>query len=57
MTSRTYRIESLPGYSPVISMLVGMLTHARDTTLAAVAGLTVAQLDYLHDDTSNSICA
>lgn len=38
-------------------MLVGMLTHARDTTLAAVAGLTVAQLDYLHDDTSNSICA
>lgn len=38
-------------------MLVGMLTHARDTTMAAVSGLSVAQLDYLHDDTSNSIGA
>jgi uncharacterized damage-inducible protein DinB len=57
MTSRTYRIESLPGYSPTIGMLVGMLTYARDTTLAAVAGLTMAQLDHLHDDASNSIGA
>jgi uncharacterized damage-inducible protein DinB len=57
VTSRTYHIESLPGYTPVMGMLVGMLTHARDTTLAAVAGLSVAQLDHLHDDASNSIGA
>jgi uncharacterized damage-inducible protein DinB len=57
MTARTYRIEPLPGYTPVIGMLVGMLTYARDTTLSAVAGLTVAQLDHLHDDASNSIGA
>ncbi|CAN5901542.1 DinB family protein [soil metagenome] len=57
MSSHTYRIEPLPGYSPVIGMLVGMLTYARDTTIAAVAGLTVAQLDHLQDDASNSIGA
>ena len=57
MTPRTYRIESLPGYTPTIGMLVGMLTYARDTTLAAVEGLSVAQLDHLHDDASNSIGA
>ena len=57
MTARTYRIEPLPGYTPVIGMIVGILTYARDTTLAAVAGLTVAQLDHLHDDASNSIGA
>ena len=38
-------------------MLVGMLIYARDTTLAAVAGLSVMQLDHLHDDASNSIGA
>jgi hypothetical protein len=57
MTSRTYRIDPLPGYTPAIGTLVSMLTYARDTTLAAVAGLTVAQLDHLHDDASNSIGA
>ena len=57
MTSRTYRIEPLPCYAPMIGTLVGILTYARDTTLAAVAGLSVAQLDHLHDDTSNSIGA
>ncbi len=34
-----------------------MLTYARSTTLAAVAGLTTAQLDHLHDPASNSIGA
>ena len=55
--SRTYRIGPLPGYTPGIGTLVGMLTHARDTTLAAVSGLSIAHLDHLHDDTSNSIGA
>jgi uncharacterized damage-inducible protein DinB len=52
-----YRILPIPGYTPTIGRLVGMLTYARDTTLAAVNGLTPAQLDHLHDDRSNSIGA
>ena len=34
-----------------------MLTYARSTTLAAVEGLTMNQLDHLHDAESNSIGA
>jgi uncharacterized damage-inducible protein DinB len=34
-----------------------MLNYARKTTLAAVDGLSVAELDHLQDDTSNSIGA
>jgi uncharacterized damage-inducible protein DinB len=34
-----------------------MLTYARSTTLAAVANLTMAELDHLHDAESNSIGA
>lgn len=34
-----------------------MLRYARHTTLKAVQGLTVAQLDHLHDAASNSIGA
>jgi uncharacterized damage-inducible protein DinB len=34
-----------------------MLTYARSTTLAAVANLTIAELDHLHDAGSNSIGA
>jgi len=51
------RIESVIGYSPVIGRLVGMLAYARATTLAAVEGLTLAELDHLHDAESNSIGA
>lgn len=51
------RIEAIPGYTPTIGRLVGMLTYARSTTLAAVDGLTIADLDHLHDAESNSIGA
>lgn len=51
------RIEPIAGYSPTIGRLVGMLTYARSTTLAAVHGLTIAELDHLHDAQSNSIGA
>ena len=34
-----------------------MMSYARSTTLAAVDGLTVAELDHLHDAESNSIGA
>jgi len=33
------------------------LNYARKTTLSAVEGLSVAELDHLHDDSSNSIGA
>jgi uncharacterized damage-inducible protein DinB len=55
MASPSYRIEPLPGYTPTIGRLVGMLTYARKTTLAAVEGLSIAELDHLQDDSSNSI--
>jgi uncharacterized damage-inducible protein DinB len=47
----------LPGYTPTIGRLVGILAYARQTTLTAVDGLSVADLDHLHDDSSNSIGA
>src|SRR5262245_50500157 len=51
------RIEPMSGYAPTIGRLVCMLTYARSTTLAAVNGLTIAELDYLQDAESNSIGA
>jgi uncharacterized damage-inducible protein DinB len=36
---------------------VGILLYARRTTLAAVEGLSIAELDHLQDDSSNSIGA
>ena len=36
---------------------MGILLYARQTTLTAVEGLSVADLDHLHDDASNSIGA
>lgn len=51
------RIEPLAGFTPTIGRLVGMLTHTRQTLLAAVAGLSREALDHLHDAGSNSIGA
>jgi uncharacterized damage-inducible protein DinB len=57
MPSRSYRLEPLPGYTPTVGRLVGILAYARETTLAAVQGLGVEDLDHLHDESSNSIGA
>src|SRR5262245_38417860 len=57
MVPSPLRIEPIPGYTPLIGRLVCMLTYARSTTLAAVQGLTVEQLDHLQDAESNSIGA
>ena len=57
MPSRSFRIEPLPGYAPTIGRLVGILLYARKTTLAAVEGLSMAELDHLQDGSSNSIGA
>lgn len=51
------RLEPIPGFSPTIGRLVGMLTYARETLLAAADGLTQPELDHRHDSTSNSIGA
>ena len=51
------RIEPITGYAPTIGRLVCMMTYARSTTLAAAQGLTMAELDHLQDETSNSIGA
>jgi uncharacterized damage-inducible protein DinB len=53
----SFRLEPLPGYAPTIGRLVGILVYARKTTLAAVEGLSIAELDHLQDDSSNSIGA
>lgn len=57
MPPPSFRLEPLPGYTPIIGRLVGILLYARQTTLAAVAGLSVAELDHLQDASSNSIGA
>ena len=57
MPSSSFRLEPLPGYSPTIGRLVGILLYTRQSTLAAVEGLSIAELDHLHDDSSNSIGA
>jgi len=45
------------GFSPQIGILVSMLTWMRSAILEPVQGLTVTQLDYLHDSKANSIGA
>jgi uncharacterized damage-inducible protein DinB len=57
MPSPSFRLEPLPGYTPNIGRLVGILLYARQTTLAAVEGLSIAELDHLQDGSSNSIGA
>jgi uncharacterized damage-inducible protein DinB len=45
------------GYSPQIGTLVSMLNWMRGVILGPMQGLTVRQLDYLHDAKANSIGA
>src|SRR6476646_1392469 len=45
------------GFSPQIGTLVSMLTWMRSASLEPVQGLTMTQLDYLHDSKANSIGA
>jgi uncharacterized damage-inducible protein DinB len=52
-----FLIAEIPGFTPQIGRLVSMMNYVRHTTLAAVAGLSVDELDYLNDSQSNSIGA
>lgn len=55
--SVSFLISDIPGFTPQISRLVSMMNYTRYTTLSAVDGLGIEQLDYLHDAQSNSIGA
>lgn len=55
--SSLFLIGDVPGFTPQIGRLVSMMIYVRHTTLAAVAGLGVDDLDYLPDQESNSIGA
>jgi len=52
-----FLVGEIPGFTPQIGRLVSMMNYVRSTTLSAIAGLGVAELDYLHDTQSNSIGA
>ena len=52
-----YVIGGIDGFAPQVGCLVSMMNFVRFTTLAAVDGLSVEELDYLHDAQSNSIGA
>ena len=52
-----YLVTDVTGCTPHIGRLICMMNYARYVTLASVKGLTVEQLDYLHDKESNSIGA
>lgn len=57
LENKTFKVETLEGYSPQIGHLVSMMNYARYTTLNAVKGLTVEQLDYLPTKDGNTIGA
>lgn len=52
-----FKVMDVPGFDHQIGRLVSMMNYARFTTLNAVKGLTMEQLDYLQDKNSNSIGA
>lgn len=43
------------GYSPQVGTLVSMLNYNRSTIIGITKGLTIEQLDYLHDAKANTI--
>jgi uncharacterized damage-inducible protein DinB len=52
---KIYLITDINGFTPQIGRLISMMNYARRTTLNTVKGLTIEQLDYLHDENSNTI--
>lgn len=57
MTRSPFVIGDLEGFTPGIARLVGMMTYVRQTTIDAVRGLSIAQLDHIYEEGSNSIGA
>lgn len=52
-----YIIGDIEGFTPQIARLIGMMTVVRRTTIDAVKELSIADLDHVHDEKSNSIGA
>ncbi|MEX2543234.1 MAG: DUF664 domain-containing protein [Trueperaceae bacterium] len=50
-----FLIAPVSGYSGAIGHLVSMMSYTRRTTLAEAEGLSTSHLDFLMDDTANSI--
>ncbi|MGH0422511.1 DinB family protein [Bacillus pretiosus] len=48
-------IDKIDGLQAEFSKLVSMMNYARYTTMQAVEGLTIEELDYLYDEEANSI--
>ncbi|MCA0969230.1 DinB family protein [Halobacillus litoralis] len=51
------KIEKIEGFEPQIGLLVSQMEYVRRTTLEAVQGLTVSELDALHKPDGNTIGA
>jgi len=45
------------GYTPQVGTLVSMMNWMRDVVLSPVKGMSIRDLDYIHDENSNSIGA
>ncbi|KHE67806.1 DinB family protein [Halobacillus sp. BBL2006] len=50
-----YKIENDNSYTSQMANLVAMMDYARSTTLEAVEGLTMEELDYIPHEEANSI--
>src|SRR4051812_14310553 len=50
-----YLIGDISGFTPQIARLVSMMNYVRHTTLSAIKGITISELDYLNNSASNSI--
>ena len=48
-------IGAREGFSPQVGTLLSMMTWMRSVILTSVKGMTIEQLDYIHDENSNSI--
>ena len=57
LQNKTFKVESMEEYSLQIGHLVSMMNYARYTTLQAVKGLTVEQLDAVPHQDGNTIGA
>ncbi|MEO7997632.1 MAG: DinB family protein, partial [Gemmatimonadaceae bacterium] len=57
LTQPRFQVVPSGNYSPLISSLVAMLEHSRESVLDSVAGLSVAALDHQHDEKANPIGA
>ena len=50
-----FLIGDIAGFTPQIARLVSMMNYVRSTTVSAIEGLGMKELDYLHNPQDNSI--